>query len=955
MQRQVDRLLPPNDKFFEIFLTLPDAAGSSRISDGRYNEINPAFERVLGYRRDELIGRTAQEVGIWAGPQEREKLLRAYAQHGQVDRLDMVARHRDGRLVPGQMSVRPTRIGDEDCFVFVFHDLTREKQVEGELMFSKSALDAAGRLGRLGAWVIYYDGVRSDYWSPVCREITGIGADEPVPQDFAERFVLPPYRDQLRALEQRCREQGIGWDIELLIQRHQGPAIWMRIVGEPVMVDGRVDCVQGLMQDVDESRRSLEKLRQSEEKFARIFRGQPEAMAILNRESGRYLDVNPAWELLTGHSREDALGRHATELGVITLEQRDHLTALLAQANKVDDVEVVINSRSGQQRFALVSMRSIEIDSVDCLVSMHRDITERREAQARIQEREEQLSLSFSVANFGLWDWDLTSNQVSGNERWLELRGLRAQGPLLASDWVRASIHADDRTRVMDAIMANIKGKSPLFDTVSRCTWDDGEVRWVRDLGRVVKRADDGTALRMLGLTMDVTDQRMHQERLHSLAHYDPLTGLPNRVLLADRMKQAMLQAERTGETLGVVYLDLDGFKPINDRLGHNAGDQLLRMVAQQLTHSLRSADSVARLGGDEFVLLLAGLDGREDCELAIRRAMASICAPQRVHGEDVVVTASMGATLYPQDQSDADTLLRHADQAMYLAKQAGRNRFHFFDADLDQSAREQVARVGRLRQAMDNGELVLYLQPRVNMKTGEVLGAEALARWRHPSQGLLGPSHFLSDIEDSELNLPFGQWVIGQALGLLQRWKARSLTLGLSINISARHLQSTDFVTQLQLALQAHPSVAPQSLEVEVTESGSLTDLEAAIRAIRGMQALGVRVALDDFGTGYSSLNYLRRLPVNTLKVDQSFVRDMLHDRDAHAIVQSVISMAQSFDRAVIAEGVESVEQGRALIELGCNMAQGYFMARPMPEQQLDHWLSDWVCPPEWRRQTGH
>ena len=945
-RRQAERAAQlEQSKFAAIFQTLPDPAGSTRISDGGFIEVNPAFERVLGYARSEVIGRKSLDLGVWASAAERAKLLDEYARNGWVDRLEMLARAKDGRLVPGQMSARPARIGDEDCFVFVFHDMSRERQVEAELLFSKAALDAAGRMARMGAWVTYYDGT-PDYWSPVFRQIVGIAPTAHVTQVDIGKLFIPEHFERLRALEKRCREQYLGWDTELEFQHPGGQRLWVRIVGEPVLKEGKLTCIQGLVQDIDASRRNLDRLRQSEEKFSHIFKFLPEAMSIIERGTGHYVDVNPAWEAMTGYALGAVRGRTAVQIGLLREGQREQIRADWLRDQRADDQEMEITTSAGVRRVTLISMRLMDIDGVSCWVSMHRDITERRRVQAQIQEREQQLSLSVAAANLGMWDWDVPGRRMAGNPRWLELRDLEGQEGPIDLDRVSASVHPDDRPVLLAAFQASTANgqERDAFDVVTRKLAQDGTLRWNRDLGKVVERDSEGRALRLLGMTMDVTDQRAQQDQLQQLAHYDPLTGLANRVLLADRMKQAMAHAERTGETLGVVYLDLDGFKPVNDRLGHSAGDALLKEMARRLPLAMRAADSVARLGGDEFVLLLAALSSAQDCELALARVMSAICAPYSVAGEEVSVTASMGATLYPADPSDADTLLRHADQAMYIAKQGGRNRFHFFDAGQEQAAQNRSARVGELRAALCGGEFTLHLQPRVNMRTGQVLGAEALARWQHPQQGLLAPAHFLADIEGSDLNTEFGEWVIAAALALLERWQRQGLDLALSINITAKQLQSTGFPAALGASLRACPTVLPGRLEIEVTESGSLSDLDAAVAAIDQLHQIGVQVSLDDFGTGYSSLTYLRRLPVDTLKIDQSFVRDMLHDPDDRAIVQGVIGLAHSFGRAVVAEGVESTAQGAMLLQMGCEAAQGYGIARPLPEDQLAQWMTQWM-----------
>ncbi len=936
-------------KLASIFHTLPDAAGSSRISDGRYIEINPAFERLTGYSRGEVIGRTSVELGIWADPTMRERLLEEYQARGRVDRLELSIRSRDGREIPGQMSASQSVMGGEDCFVFVFHDLTQERQVLQELNFSKTALNDAGRLGRLGAWVIYFDGTSDDYWSPVCRDIVGITPDEPVPQNFTERFVLPEHQQLVRELERRARGQLLSWDIEVEIQRVNGQRLWLRIVGEPVVEHGQLQHIRGLMQDVDASHRAIDQLRQSEERFSGIFKFLPEALAIVDQGDGHYIDVNPAWEKLTGYPRDQVVGKNAVEIGMLPRAKGSEMLQSWGRRTPSRDNETEITTRDGEKRTTLLSSRPMTLDGVDCWLSMHRDITERRQVQAKIQEREEQLSLSVAAANLGTWDLLVETGIVSGNARWYQMRGLPANSGGLSLAQVRDTAHPDDLPLLLDGMRAQYRNSEHAFDVVSRTVWPDKSVHWIRDLGKVVTRDAKGRALRMLGLTMDVTHQHEQDERLQHMAHFDPLTGLPNRLLLGDRMKQAMAHAERTGELLGVVYLDLDGFKPVNDRLGHSAGDELLKMIALRLPGAIRAGDSVARLGGDEFVLLLASLADSQDCVLAMQRAMTAIGQPFEVSGESISVTASMGATLYPQDRSDADTLLRHADQAMYVAKQAGRNRFHFFDSEQEEAERTRNDRLAELRDALRGGQFTLHLQPRVNMRTGAVGGAEALARWLHPTLGLLSPAAFLPDIESSELNTEFGEWVIASALDLLGGWATKGHELGLSINITARHLQSPDFSARLQVQLQKHPNVKAKRLEIEVTESGSLSDLGTAVNVIENLHKSGVKVSLDDFGTGYSSLTYLRRLPVDTLKIDQSFVRDMLHDLDDRAIVKAVISLAHSFGREVVAEGVETAAQGTLLLEMGCEMAQGYGIARPMPESELSAWIARWQSGSLW------
>ena len=450
---------------------------------------------------------------------------------------------------------------------------------------------------------------------------------------------------------------------------------------------------------------------------------------------------------------------------------------------------------------------------------------------------------------------------------------------------------------------------------------------------------DNGRPSHYVGIGSDISLLKQHQKQLEHIAHYDALTGIPNRVLLADRMKQAIAQSERKNKPLGVCYLDLDGFKPINDSFGHEAGDRVLIEIARRISAALRSGDTVARLGGDEFAVLLLELEGEEECEATLERLLAAIGEPLALAGKTFTVTASIGATLYPHDRQDPDTLLRHADQAMYIAKQSGRNRHHFYDAERDRRAHALSESLAELRQGLLDGEFELFYQPKVHMGNGRLAGAEALIRWRHPRQGLLSPAEFLPWLENSELENSLGEWVIDTALAQLERWRRAGQPLQASVNIAAGHLQSQGFAARLRGKLAEYPALPAGSLQIEILETAALADIPSVAGIIETCAAMGVQFALDDFGTGYSSLAYLRRLPAETLKIDQSFVRDMLTDAGDRAIVQGIIALAQAFGRKIVAEGVETDEHCRVLLALGCDIGQGYGIARPMPAAEFAQW----------------
>ncbi len=446
----------------------------------------------------------------------------------------------------------------------------------------------------------------------------------------------------------------------------------------------------------------------------------------------------------------------------------------------------------------------------------------------------------------------------------------------------------------------------------------------------------------------DITDQQVQREQLERQAHYDELTRLPNRARLSQLLDDAMRAADRDGYLLVVCYLDLDRFKPVNDRYGHAAGDRLLSELAGRLRSALRSreqwADSAARLGGDEFVLLLrAGT--LEEARLAVERVLRVVAQPYVIDPlqDPVQVTASMGATVFPIDRSDADTLLRHADHAMYGAKQSGRNGYLFFDPEHRRRTEERVMAIGRVQEALDKSEFVLFYQPQVDMTSGQVRGFEALLRWDHPQQGLIAPMQFLPLIENTGLSSRVGDWVLSQALEHLSQWRRDGLDITVSVNISARHLQEPDFALRLSELLARHGDPLATYLELEMLETAAHADIEATSALLARCRSIGVRFALDDFGTGYSTLTYLKRLPVDTLKIDRSFVNHMLDDNQDRAIVEGVIGLARTFGCSVVAEGVESPAQARTLLDLGCVVGQGVGIAAPMPAGLVAGWTREY------------
>ena len=688
-----------------------------------------------------------------------------------------------------------------------------------------------------------------------------------------------------------------------------------------------------------------EALRASDARYRSILQATPDAILITDLQT-RIQMISPAGvRLMNSQTEQELIGHPVGDfLELHDRERADANIALMFQGVMTGPAQYQALRSDGSVVFLEANadfVRDVH-NAPTHLVFVVRDVTYRKLAEEKLQ-----LAANvFGHAREGILITDARGTIIDVNDAFTRITGYGRQEALGQNPRMLSSGRQD----------------ATFYATLWRALKDQGhwsgEIWNRRKSGEVYAelltisavRDAQGQVQQYVALFSDISAIKTHQSQLEHIAHFDALTNLPNRVLLADRLQQAMAQAQRRGRQLAVAYLDLDAFKAVNDRHGHEVGDQVLVILAQRMKEALREEDTLARLGGDEFVVVLIDLVDTPACLPLLTRLLAAAAQPVQVEELTVQVSASLGVTCYPQAQDiDADQLLRQADQAMYQAKVAGKNRYHVFDAERDSSIRGHHESLERIRLALAQREFVLHYQPKVNMRTGQVVGAEALIRWQHPERGLLLPGTFLPVIEDHALAVTVGEWVIDTALGQMERWHAAGLEMPVSVNIGAHQLQQGDFVDRLRAILAAHPQVPAHCLELEVLETSALEDIAQVSQVIAACAQMGVMFALDDFGTGYSSLTYLKRLHVTLLKIDQSFVRNMLEDPDDLAILQGVIGLAAAFKRQVIAEGVETVAHGSLLLQLGCELAQGYGIARPMPADQLPAWAAAWQADPAW------
>ncbi len=456
----------------------------------------------------------------------------------------------------------------------------------------------------------------------------------------------------------------------------------------------------------------------------------------------------------------------------------------------------------------------------------------------------------------------------------------------------------------------------------------DGEWRILEAIGNFDQQDTPAVGGVILN-ARDITERRSAEEAVTHQAYHDSLTGLPNRAFLADRLATALAQHRRQRQMLGVVFLDIDHFKLVNDTLGHVGGDELLKLIARELSMLVRDSDTVARVGGDEFVLLLSPLDSTREAIDIAQRVLSNLDKRRKIFEHELRVTTSIGISLYPEHGSDPETLLVNADIAMYQAKERGRNGYQVYENPMKEQVVGRLSMVNDLRNALERNEFVVYCQPIVSMETGRIVAAEALVRWQHPVRGLVFPDAFIPLIAEGDLIVALDEWVLRNACRQARAWRDEGTDIQIAVNLSARTLQRPDLVAIVKKVL-TETGVEPHGLTLEITESAVMENVDTAVLSLRELRAIGITISVDDFGTGYSSLSYLKRFPIDTVKIDRSFITDLTADPSDAAIVSAIISMAHSLNLSVIAEGVETPEQLAFLRERGCDEYQGYLFARP-------------------------
>ncbi len=918
----------------EAFECSTDCQAMYRLGEDqrlRIDEINPAFQWLLGLARHELLDRYVDELLPTAMARlvvDDSHICIASGKPLNAEcMLDLAIGHR--HFLHSLIPLRDAA-GHIARFLHIARDISASKRYEQQLQSDTLAFrtlaehtpDTIARYDR--------DCLRT-YANPAFAHMAGVPVSALLgkkPSHSSNAAEMLAYEAKLLEVlhSGQAGEYELAWraaDDRLLISH-------IRIVPERA-ADGGVVSVLAVGRDITELRRAEQDLRIREQEFRTLAENSPDV--IVRYDSvGRRSYINPAYERLYGISRSEVLGTTIISKSALPADMatryHDRIMAVVHSAQP-DTMEATWTKSNGEQ--IIQDIQGVpEFDQhgrVASVLTIARDISALKATERRLEQAE-------ALARLGHWQLDYRHGTLQLSAELCRILG-KPRGWTPRPKEVFALITDEDRCRVIGTIEQALALRTGALQLDYRIEIDR-QPRHLQSQVRI-EYGEDGSPQQMLGTAQDISELKAYQQRLHSLAFYDPLTELPNRELFGERLQQALNQARHSGRQVAVAILDLDNFKVINDTLGHGIGDELLRKIAKRLQHAVRKSDTVARLGGDEFALILPQITMGSSLQALADKLLRSIGGIYPIQGRELFVSGSIGLSSYPGDASSISELLQYADAAMYHAKEQGRNNAQRYSPKLTEQTTERLALAACLRRAQRNGELALHYQPQIDLGSGRMIGAEALLRWNHPEHGQVPPDKFIAIAEEIGLIVDIGEWVLYNACRCAAAWNRgnRYPALKIAVNLSPRQFKMNDLLASIGAVLRS-TGCKPEWLELEITE-GLLLDNSITVReTLEQLCAMGLTIAIDDFGTGYSALGYLNRFPVRTLKIDRSFIRDIGHDHDNAELVKAIISMAHTLRLELIAEGVEERAQETFLKRYGCHSAQGYLYGRPMPEEDF-------------------
>lgn len=914
----------------------PDLVGVQ--SEGRYVFINGAGARMLGASSPaEIIGRDVLDFVHPAYRDEVADRMRRAREEGLVVPLVEEKFVRlDGRVIDVEVSANPFTYEWKKASLVVARETTERRSAEREIKKTVSLLQSTLESTTDGILVVDLAGRIVSFnqrfislWN-LPKDIVETRRDADALQVASERLVDgDDFRRKVRELYEQPEAESFD-----VLEFVDGRTI--ERYSAPQYLDGVAVGRVWSFRDITERRRAEKTIKDSEARYRLLFERNM-AGVYRNTLDGRILDCNESLARMFGFdSREELMSYQAYEL-YFDEEDRRNLLRRLRERGSLRGEEICLRRKDGRPVWVLETVSLIPGEGgEEIMEGTLLDISDRKRAEAALTESEERYRLLAQYSTDLISRHTLDGMCLYASPACRTLLGLESEE--MVGHPIMDFVHPDDVESVRDA-QAELLSK-PTYTTRYRIRRKDGAWIWFETTSRPIRSSETGSVVEIIAVSRDISERKEAEQRIEYQAYHDALTGLPNRMLFKDRLSVGIARANRKGVGLAVMFLDLDHFKIVNDTLGHTVGDRLLQGVSERLKESLREEDSVSRLGGDEFTLMVVDLGVEDDAVRIAQKVLDAIALPFRVDEHELFVTTSIGIALYPQDGTDPDTLLKNADSAMYRAKELGRSNYQLCTPAMNARAAERLSMEHGLHLALERNELELHYQPQVALDANRVVGMEALIRWRHPSRGLIGPAEFIPIAEDARLIFPIGDWVLREACARVKTFHDAGLgDLNVAVNLSARQFQQRELIRIVEKAL-ADTGIDPRFVELEITESIAMQNTEWTISMLHDLRAMGISISMDDFGTGHSSLNYLKRFPIDIVKIDRSFIVDVAEGQRDAAIVEAMITMAHGLGMKVFAEGVETEAQRSFLSTRGCDVFQGYLFSHPLPDAELEQLL---------------
>ena len=944
-QARAQALRSSEDKFAQAFNYSPDAVVITDKASGRFIEVNAGFEQQFGWSSEQTIGRTSLEIGIWASLEDRRRMMDAIS-HNSLNGLQVSLYHRDGSIRKNLLFGGEILLQGAPCLVLSLRDITQQCEQEQALRDSQERLNLALDSADLGTWDWHIPS-NMLFGSPRAAKLHGL-TEQPFHDDFRKFFNCVPLSDRhaMRVhYQQLAQGNADNYQVTYKVIYPNQEVHYLESTAKLYRdADGKPVRMAGILIDISERVRREQSLTTSEAKFSSLFQASPDPIALTTMPEGLVLEINSSFSQTFGWQPNEVVGRRMTDLNFwADLSTRAELYSKLERDQSLHNELVQYLDKQGRAITCVISSRPVLLNKQTCLLTTFRDISERQKAQAELQASQEKFALAFHSSPDAITITERDSARyIEVNEGFCRLNGYTAE-EVIGRTALEINVWADpsERTQMLEML----KRDGHVHRMEMRGRHRDGRIKQVEVSVEPIQLHNTPC---LLLTARDISELKEAQAQVQHLAYHDSLTNLPNRALLLDRLTQQIALLKRHDLHGALLFIDLDHFKHINDSLGHPVGDAVLKLVTARLEASVRQEDTVARLGGDEFVVLISGLEGKRSAVLSQVRSVAEklrnlLAEPMQLDGHQLQVTPSIGIALIPDHGDTPADLLKRADIALYRAKDSGRNTIQLFRNTMQKAASERLRLENDLRLALARGEFELHFQPQVDARTNQIIGAEALLRWMHPTLGAQSPAVFIPILEESGLILEVGGWVLAEACHacaqLLKQSMIDAAQFSLCVNISPRQFRQVDFVERVESCL-ASSHLPPHMLKLEITEGIVIQNIDDTIAKMNRLKRLGVTFAMDDFGTGYSSLTYLKRLPVDVLKIDQSFVRDATLDANDAEIIRAIVAMAHSLGLDIIAEGVEQHDQLAFLQQQGCHHYQGYLFSKALPLQSFHQLL---------------